>query len=176
MMVESCWRFDRTKPSAWSWDPFPTARYRFDPTGGAGRVRYAGLSLRGAARERWDPDRYIGSGEAATWVVELRGTLRVVDLRAEPVLDRLHLDDRINTARDAETWRCCQVLGDRLRSWLPDLDAIVYRSRTTPQTSANIAWHRSGALTVVRAVPLRDRPELVDRLVIADGFTIGFPW
>ncbi len=174
--LQQCWRIDAAEPAGWEWTPFPTPRYRFDSAAGTARVRYAGLTARGAARERWDPDRFIAAADADSWLVQLAGTVKVLDLRRESVLDRLGLDDRINTARDAETWSACQVLGDRLRDWLPQLDAIVYRSRTTPETSANIAWHRPGALRVVRSARLRDQPELVDRLVIADGFTVDFDW
>lgn len=172
----NCWRFDAADPDSWDWRPFPAARYRFDSAEGAVRVRYAGMTARGAARERWSPDRRISLLDAQTWVVQLAGTIKVIDLRTERVLDQLGLDDRINTARDPETWQACQPLGDRLRRWLPSLDAIVYRSRTTPETSANIAWHRPGALRVIRAEPLRERPDLIDRLVLADGFTVSFDW
>lgn len=174
--IDSCWRFDATDPAEWTWNPFPAARFRFDSAVGSARVRYAGRSLRGAARERWDPDRYLAAGDADTRVVRLSGTIRVIDLRAETVLDALRVDDRISTSRDRETWHCCQVLGDRLRRWLPEMDAVIYRSRTTPETSANIAWHRPEALAVVDVGRLQDRVELLDRLVIADGFTIGFDW
>lgn len=170
------WRFDAQDPAQWTWEPFPTPRFRFDSATGQHRVRYAGLTSRGAARERWNPDRYIAAGDAQVWVTQLAGTPRVVDLRSERVLDHLGLDDRINTARDAATWRTCQVLGDRLRQWFPQLDAIVYRSRTTPETSANIAWHRPACLQVVGVAPLRECPDLLDRLVLADGFTVAFDW
>lgn len=176
MSVPACFRFDAGRPTRWSWTAFPTPRFRFDSAAGAVRVRYAATSARGAARERWDPDRVMAAGDGDTWLVEMTGSLRVVDLRRESVLDRLGLDDRINTARDRDTWECCQVLGDRLRRWLPGLDAIVYRSRTTPETSANLAWHRADALRVTRATRLRDARDLLDRLVIGDGFTVAFDW
>jgi hypothetical protein len=171
-----CWRFDAADPATWDWRPFPTPRYRFDSAGGTARIRYAGLTARGASRERWAPDRRIALVDARTWVVRLAGTLRVIDLRRESVVDRLGLDHRINTARDPAIWRVCQVLGDRLRQWMPSLGAIVYRSRTTPETSANVAWHRPGALRVVSATPLRECPDLLDRLVLADGFAVSFDW
>lgn len=170
------WRFDSAAPDHWDWRPFLAPRYRFDSAEGAARVRYAGLTARGAARERWSPDRRISVADAHTWVVRLVGTVKVIDLCAERVLDQLGLDDRINTARDRATWQACQVLGDRLRRWLPSLDAIVYRSRTTPETSVNIAWNRPGALRVARAEPLRECADLLDRLVLVDGFTVSFDW
>lgn len=176
MQLESCWRIDREPAATWRWDPFPTPRFRLDSASGRVRVRYAAMTARGAARERFDPDRHIGVGARNAFLIELAGTLRVIDLRREKMLDILGLDDRINTARDRATWGACQVLGDRLRDWLPDLDAVIYRSRTTPETSANIAWHRPGALAVVRENRLRQNRDLLDRLVIADGFTIGFDW
>lgn len=171
-----CWRFDAHAPGEWSWEPFPTARYRFDSAAGAVRVRYAGLTARGAARERWDPDRRIAAADGQAWVTRLKGTARVVDLRRETILDQLGLDDRISTARDVQTWHTCQALGDRLRTWLPGLEAIVYRSRTTPETSANIVWHDAACLKVEGAARLADCGDLLDRLVLADGFTVDFQW
>jgi hypothetical protein len=58
--------------------------------------------------------------------------LRVLDLRTEKNLDVLRVDDQISTGQHADVWATCHRLVDAARRWWIDIDAIVYRSRTTP--------------------------------------------
>ena len=51
-------------------------------------------------------------------------------------------------------------------------DGIVYRSRTTPQSSVNLAFFADHPLTVRHAGPLGEQHTLLSALVVADGFAI----
>ena len=66
--------------------------------------------------------------------------LRVLDLRTEKNLDVLEVDDQISTGQHPDVWDTCQRLVDAARRWWTDIDAIVYRSRTTPESSLNYAF------------------------------------
>jgi hypothetical protein len=48
----------------------------------------------------------------------------------------------------------------------------VYRSRTTPQTSANFAFFANDAFDM-QSWPLADRTDTLTDLVLHNGFTIG---
>ena len=66
------WRIEATHPADWAWTGFPVPRYRFDPASGAFRVRYAGGSPAGAARERYrDSGLYIPDDHATHHLVRL---------------------------------------------------------------------------------------------------------
>ncbi len=66
---------------------------------------------------------------------------------------------------------------DRLASTWPEPeecpDAIVYRSRTTPETSVNYAFFAVDAFKV-QAWPLSQRPDVTVDLVLRHGFTVGY--
>lgn len=49
------------------------------------------------------------------------------------------------------------------------------RSRTTPETSPNLAFFAHAPLTGT-SVPLRTRSDLLDRLVLRRGFTVDFAY
>ena len=124
-------------------------------------------------RETFDPDRHIAAADLDRLVVELDGSPSVLDLRADDTLDRLGLDDQISTSRDPQVWRTAGDLGDllwaRLRRPEP---AILYRSRTTPQHNLNLAFFATSGLTVARVSRLRDRVDLLEAAITADGFTV----
>src|SRR4051812_6882709 len=145
------WRIEATHPADWVWTGFPVPRYRFDPASGAFRVRYAAGSLAGAARERYrDSGLYIPDDHATHHLVRLVAArdLRVFDLRTEKNLDVLRLDDQVSTGQHPDVWDTCHRLSDAVRTWWDDLDALVYRSRTTPATSTNVAFLATDAFRI----------------------------
>lgn len=172
------WRLDATLPADWAWSGFPEPRHRFDPPSGRFRTRYVATSLQGAARERYvDAGRYIEAGHASLHVVELLCTrpLRCLDLRNEAMLDALGLDDRASTSHEPEIWTACHQLADLVRGWWKRIDGIVYRSRTTPQTSSNIAiWSIDGLTPTSRL--LAACVDELDDLVVNHGFTVDFDY
>ncbi|EUA52325.1 hypothetical protein I553_2511 [Mycobacterium xenopi 4042] len=143
------WRVDATAPAEWTWQGFPEALFRFDPESGSFRTRYAAASLVGAFRERYRPTGLvIPADHAAHHVVRLVAVrhLRVLDLRTEANLDALSVDDQISTGQHPEVWDTCHRLADAVKRWWSDLDAIVYRPRTTPRrrpTSRSLPSMRS---------------------------------
>lgn len=170
------WRVEAAKPSEWSWDGFPTPRYRFDPQSGAFRTRYAAATAAGAFRERYrDSGRVIPSDHRAHHVTRLVATrpLRILDLRTERNLDALDVDDQINTSRSRTVWTMCHRLADAARHWWTDLDAIVYRSRTTPETSANYAFFAHDAFTA-ECWPVAERDDLLVDLIVRHDFTVDW--
>ncbi len=170
----SLWRFDTVAYGRWNWQPLAIPHHRFDSATGARRVRYAATTVNGAARERYrDTGRFIPADHAEHHVATLTGELSMLDLRREDVLDALHLDDRISTGREAAVWASCQELSGRVREWWgEDVHALMYRSRTTPQSSANVVFYSHAPLDGVSQV-LRGHHDLLDELVL-DGFTIDF--
>lgn len=171
------WRIDATAPADWAWRPFPRPRHRFDPAAGGHRVRYAARTERGAFRERFhDSRRRIGGAQAGLWVIELTGRLRVLDLRSERTLDLLGLDDEVNVGRDPRVLAATQRLMARLIEWYgEDLHGVVYRSRTTPRTSANLAFLPWAPLAAVDEGRLESRRGTLAALVLDDGFTVDAP-
>ena len=137
------WRVEAAKPEQWTWAGFPQPRYRFDSASGAFRTRYAAGTLVGAFRERYRlTGSMIPSDHAAHYLVRLVAArhLRVLDLRTEKNLDILGVDDQINTGQHPDVWDTCHRLADAVKRWWPApdaLDALVYRPRTTPETSVN---------------------------------------
>ena len=170
------WRIEATHPGDWDWAGFPAPRYRFDPASGGFRVRYAGSSPAGAAREKYlDSGLYIPADHRTHQLVRLVAArdLRVFDLRTEKNLDVLHLDDQISTGQHPAVWDACHRLSDAVRGWWNDLDAVVYRSRTSPATSANVAFFAAEAFHS-ESWPLADRVDVLAGLVVAHGFTVGW--
>lgn len=163
--------------SQWNWAPHPVPRYRFDSASGAVRVRYAATTPYGAARERYrDAGSFIPTDHAGHYLVTLVATrpLRVLDLRREAVLDALGLDDRISTGHEPEVWADAQHLIDAAHAWWgPAIHGVAYRSRTTPQSSVNVALIAHAPLTG-RSQRLDRARHLLDRLVLRYGFTVDF--
>lgn len=169
----SWYRLDTEHPSSWSWTAFPAPRYRFDSASGAFRVRYAGDGQRVAMRERFDQSgRIVSKPELELRLIELTGPVRVLDLRRDRNLDALGLDDQINTSRAPGVWRAGQVLADRVHDWFGvRCDGIVYRSRTTPQRSANLAFFAHTRLRAEDLGRLGERDGLLAACILSDGFT-----
>ena len=139
-------------------------------------MRYAASSARGMLRETFDPDRHIAAQQLDHWVVALTVTGGLVDLRTDDTLDALRLDDQISTSREPHVWDTAQRLGDLLweeygRRRRP-APALVYRSRTTPEHNANLAFFAHSVQRVVSVTRLRDLPALLDAAITADGFTV----
>jgi hypothetical protein len=170
------WRVEADAPGQWTWQGFPTARYRFDPQSGAFRTRYAAGTFVGAFRER-----YRGSGlvipadHAGQHLVRLVAArhLRVLDLRTEANLDILGVDDQISTGQHADVWDTCHRLADAVRRWWSDLDALVYRPRTTPETSINYAFFSLDAFAC-ESWPLAQRDDVLTELVLHHSFTVNW--
>lgn len=168
------YRIDAERPDAWSWRAFPKPRNRFDPAAAGFRVRYAGDAPRVAMRERFDATRrVVRAGQLDLQLVELTGAVRVLDLRSDRVLDALGLDDQINTSREPGVWDACHHLADLVHAWFGErCDGIVYRSRTTPERSANLAFFAHAPLTARPLGSLRDQEQLLVACAGAEGFTI----
>lgn len=172
------WRFDASPPEAWDWAGFSFPRNRFDSAAGTFGSRYAATSVHGAARERYvATGRYVLADHHDHHLVRMVTTrpFRVVDLRTEANLGALGVDDRISTGRDADVWDACHRLADAVRQWWDDLDAIVYRSRTTPATSANVAFFSLDGLATTSQL-LHTCAAALDDLVLRHQFTIGFDY
>ena len=174
------WRLDVEHPDDWTWQGFAQPRYRFDPPSGSFRTRYAATDLAGAFRERYRlSGLMIPADHAGHHLVQLTAArhLRVLDLRTERNLDALGVDDQISTGQHDAVWQTCQQLADAVRRWWPEADecpdAIVYRSRTTPETSVNYAFFGIDAFDVTAWV-LSRRPEVTADLVLRHGFTVGY--
>lgn len=174
VLHRSWFRVDAQVPSRWGWRPHPTPRSRFDSASGSLRVRYAGDDPRVALRECFDRDhRIVARARLEGHLVELTGAIRVLDLRRDRILDALGLDDQISTGRAPEVWSACQRLTDLVHDWFGErCDGIVYRSRTTPERGANLAFFSHAPLTAHDLGPLRDQEELLRTAILTDGFTI----
>jgi hypothetical protein len=169
------WRLDDRSPQLWSWSGYPQPRNRFDAPGR--RVRYAARTERGAFREHFaESRRVISVRHTDLRVVRLTGRIRVLDLRSESTLDALHLDGEISTGRSERAFRTCWALAARSIDWWgTDLGGIVYTSRTTPQTSANVAFFQHAPLRPHEVGRLHERRELLAHLVVDDGFRVALP-
>lgn len=98
----------------------------------------------------------------------------MVDLRREAILDALGLDDRISTGHEPDVWEAAQQLSDLVRGWRGQaVHGIAYRSRTTPETSTNVAFFAHAPL-LGRSVRLDRARRLADQLVVRYCFTIDF--
>jgi hypothetical protein len=173
------WRVEAAPPEEWAWTGFPTPRYRFDPESGAFRTRYAASTLLGAFRERYRPTGLmIPADHAEHRLVRLVAArhLRVLDLRTEANLDVLGIDDQINTGQHPKVWDTCHWLADAVKRWWPEpdaLDALVYRPRTTPETSINYAFFALDPFSF-ESWPLAERTDTLTNLVLRHGFTVGW--
>jgi hypothetical protein len=125
-------------------------------------------------RERFDAEgRIVSPQHLSHRLVEVTGTLRVLDLRNDHVLDVLGVDDQISTSRAPGVWSACQRLTDLVQGWYGDrLHGIVYRSRTTPQRSVNLALLAPTHVSVRDLGPLRRQEALLTALVASDGFAV----
>lgn len=148
-----------------------------DSASGTLRVRYAATSAHGAARERYrDTGSYIPPDHSTHYLVTLTPTapLRVLDLRREAALDTLGLDDRISTGHEADVSAAAHLLTDRVVTWWGEaVHGIAYRSRTTPQSSVNVAFFHHAPLAG-RSQRLDRARRLLDSLVVRHGFTIDW--
>ena len=170
------WRVEAAEPADWTWNGFPQPRFRFDPVSGAFRTRYAATASEGAFRERYrDTGRTIPADHASQYLIRLVSTrpLRIFDLRTQRNLDVLDVDDQISTGQRARVWRQCHHLADATRRWWPDLDAIVYRSRTTPETSTNYALFADDAFST-ESWTLGSRTDVLIDLVLRHDFTVNW--
>jgi len=140
-------------------------------------VRYAARTERAAFRERFaDEGRRISAAHGADHLVGITGRLRVLDLRSEQTLEALRIDDEANVGRDARVLRTTQVLSDLLAAWYGDsLHGLLYRSRTTPSASPNLAFFASAPIAVTDHGPLRGRAATLARLVLRERFAVEFP-
>lgn len=170
------WRVDATQPAAWTWEGFPGPRYRFDPASGAFRTRYSGSNLVGAFHERYRATGLVIPSDHTTHhLVRLVAArpLHVLDLRTKPNLHALAVDDQISTGQQAHLWDTCHRLADAATRWWDRLDAIVYRSCSTPVTSTNFAFFTHDAFAI-ESWPLADRTDILTDLVLRNGFTVGW--
>ena len=170
------WRVEATHPSKWTWTGFARPRYRFDPASGSFRTRYAATQLVGAFRERYRPTGFVIPGDHIDHhLVRLVATrpLRLLDLRTERNLDALQVDDQISSGQHPAVWATCHQLADASRAWWSDLDAMAYRSRTTPESSVNYALFGSDAFAL-HSWPLGSRSDILAELVLHQYFTIGW--
>jgi len=76
-------------------------------------------------------------------------------------------------ASEPDVWDTCHRLADAVKRWWTDVDAIVYRSRTTPETSVNFAFFADDGFDV-ESWTLGDRMDVLTDLVLYHGFTIGW--
>ena len=160
------------EPLALGLGAVPRQRNRFDTP--SRRVRYAARTERGAFRERYaDRSRIVHADDGAVAIVGLRGRLRVADLRNEASLDALGIDGEISTGRSDRVFTTCSLLAQRLLDWYgQELHGIVYTSRTTPQTSANLAFFAHSPLQTTLLGRLHEREEMLAQLVVDDGFRV----
>jgi hypothetical protein len=101
------------------------------------------------------------------------GDIDALDLRHDRNLDALGLDDQINTSRAPAVWDACRRLVEHVHDWYGDrCDGIVYRSRTTPERSANLAFFSHARLTARRLGSLGDQAGLLAACVLSDGFAV----
>lgn len=170
-------RIEAIPHAEWNWTPFPNPHNRFDSAAGRWRVRYVARGDEGAARERYrDSGSLIPADHAAHSLVTLTGRVRVLDLRRERVLDELQLDDQISTRRTDPWWAAAHRLTDSIGEWWGEhVHGIVYRARTTPETSTNLAFFAHAAL-VGASVQLDTCSDLLDRLVLTRGFIVDFAY
>lgn len=168
------YRLDAEAPARWTWQAHSTPRSRFDSASGTLRVRYAGDAQRVAMRERFDnSERVVRAADLDLHLVELTGVVHILDLRRERNLDALRLDDQISTSRAPGVWVACQRLVDLVHRWFGErCQGIVYRSRTTPQRSSNIAFFAHAPLTARSLGALATRQDLLAACVLSDGFTL----
>ena len=177
MVAASWWRIDAAASSDWQWEPFASPRHRFDSADGLRRVRYAARTERAAYRERFaDEDRRVSAAHATDHLVEITGRLRVLDLRNEHTLDLLRIDDEANVGRAPRVLHATQALSDRLVEWYGEsLHGVLYRSRTTPSASPNLAFFAGAPIAAIDHGPISGRTATLVRLILRDRFAVEFP-
>jgi hypothetical protein len=168
-------RIDVTPFASWSWAAFPGPRYRFDSIAGLHRVRYAASTEAGAARERYrDMGGWVPAGHADHYWTELTGELALLDLRRNEILDALGIDARISTGYEDHVRATCRLLTDRAHDWWGDeVHGFAYASRTTPETSTNVALFARAPL-VGTSTPLADCTEVLEHLILTGGIQVDF--
>jgi hypothetical protein len=170
------WRIEANPFHEWTWEGFPQPWHRFDPAPGLFRTRYGGRTLVGAARERYlDAGRIIPDTDRHHCVTRLVATrpMRILDLRTEANLDALDIDDQISTGHHDAVLAACHDLGDAVRRWWGDLDGLVYRSRTTPESSVNVAFFSLDGLAGTSR-RLEECEDELDDLALNHGFLVRF--
>jgi len=176
------WRIDGTEPTDWAWEPFPSARHRFDPPSGRFRVRYAASTPTAALRERF-PGRTLVEADGRLRLVRLDGSPSALHLTHRPVLDLLGLDDRVSTGGLDEPGvhgdpllAAAQQLSDAVHDWWHGRPPpLVYRSRSTP-SARSIAFTRTVAWDTTSSGMLRDALGLLVQIVTRHGFTVPDHW
>jgi hypothetical protein len=125
-------------------------------------------------RERFDREqRIVPLSGLDAHLIELTCEIEVLDLRRDRTLDALGLDDQVSTARSREVWTACQQLVDLVHDWFDvRCDGVVYRSRTTPERSANLAFFAHAPLEARDLGALRSNEQLLLDCASADGFHI----
>jgi hypothetical protein len=125
-------------------------------------------------RERFDREgRLITPAHLQLQLVRLTGAVRVLDLRRDRALDALGLDDQISTARSPEVWAACHRLVDLVHEWFGGrCEGIVYRSRTTPERSANLAFYAHAPLQAESLGALGEQEQLLVECAAREGFAI----
>jgi len=125
-------------------------------------------------RERFDQQRRrVLKADLEVSLVELRGAVRILDLRRDGILDALGLDDQLSTSRARDLWIASQRLVDLVADWFGErCDGIVYRSRTTPERAANLAFFEHAPLVARNLGALREQVDLLDSIVLSDRFEI----
>lgn len=99
----------------------------------------------------------------------------MLDLRQEAVLDALGLDDRISTGHEPDIWAAAHHLTDLVVTWWGKaVHGIAYRSRTTPESSANLAFFHHAPLAG-RSQRLDRARSFLDMLVVRHGFSVDEP-
>lgn len=159
----------------WSWIAFPEPEHRFDSMPGLHRVRYAATTVVGAARERYrDTGGWVPSTHAEHHWTELTGDLALLDLRSNEALDALGIDARISTGYEPHVRETCWRLTDRAHLWWGDeIHGFAYTSRTTPETSTNVAVFAQAPL-VGTSTPFAECTEVLERLVVTGGIQVDF--
>ncbi len=117
-----------------------------------------------ASRRRWSGP--LGSAGACAGL-SFQGAARERYLDSGLLIPAGHHQDSV--------WQACHRLADAARAWWPDLDGIVYRSRTTPATSADVAfWSIEGLASHTRE--LHTCTDELDDLVLHHRFTVDFDY
>lgn len=173
-MRRAWYRIDAQPPESWTWTGYPEPRSRFDSASGQSRVRYAGDAPRVAMRERFDREqRVVPLSALDAHLTELTGRIQVLDLLRDQTLDALGVDDQISTSRAPDVWAACHHLIDLVHDWFGErCDGIAYRSRTTPEHSANLAFFAHAPLRARDLGTLASNEQLLLECSAADGFHI----
>jgi hypothetical protein len=83
------------------------------------------------------------------------------------------VDAQISTGQHPDVRATCHRLVDAARRWWTDIDAIVYRSRTTPGSSPNYGFFGDDGFDV-ELWPLGDGIDDLTALILHQGFTVNW--